>query len=74
MARALELAIAKLAGLSDEQQEWFGRELLEQVEAMSRLRADIEIGLRELDAGRGQELDIEEVLRKVRPGHIGRSE
>ncbi|MBV8840782.1 MAG: hypothetical protein JO000_29945 [Alphaproteobacteria bacterium] len=66
MAKALELAIAKLAGLSREQQEWFGRELLEQVDAMSRLRADIEVGLREFDAGLGQGLDIEDVLRRTR--------
>ena len=51
MARALELAIAKLASLSRDQQAWFERELLKQVDAMSRLRADIEAGLRELDAG-----------------------
>ena len=35
----------------------------------SRLRADIQVGLDELDAGKGEELDIEELIRQVRKEH-----
>jgi hypothetical protein len=38
-------------------------------EEIARLRADIEIGLRQLDAGEGEELDIEDVIRQVRKEH-----
>jgi hypothetical protein len=36
------------------------------IDTRSRLRADLEIGLRELDAGLGKELDIEDVIRQAR--------
>lgn len=66
MAKALELAIVKLAGVSRDQDAWFGRELRTQVHAMSRLRADIEVGLRELDPARGRERDREDLLQQGR--------
>ena len=40
-------------------------------DSLSRLRADIEEGLRELDAGLGQELDIEDVIRQAHREHEG---
>jgi hypothetical protein len=33
---------------------------------LAQLRAEIEIGLNELDAGLGEELDIEELIREAR--------
>jgi Arc/MetJ-type ribon-helix-helix transcriptional regulator len=41
----------------------------EPTDRSSRLRADIRIGLDELDAGQGEELDIEELIRQVREEH-----
>ena len=66
MVKTLELAISKAASLSEAAQEQLGRELLERIDELSELRAEIEIGLKELDAGLAEELDIEEVIREAR--------
>jgi hypothetical protein len=72
MVKALELAITKAASLPEEAREQLGRELLERIDTLSQLRADIDVGLRELDAGLGQQLDVEDVIRQARREH-GRS-
>jgi hypothetical protein len=69
MVKALEIAITKAASLPEAAQEQLGRELLERIDTLSRLRTDIEIGLRELDAGLGEELDIEDVIRQAHREH-----
>jgi hypothetical protein len=66
MVKILELAISKAANLPEAAQEQLGRELLERIDALAELRAEIEIGLKELDAGLAEELDIEEVIREAR--------
>jgi len=66
MVKTLELAISKAANLSEAAQEQLGRELLERIDALAELRAEIEVGLRELDAGLGEELDIEDLIREAR--------
>ncbi len=66
MVKTLELAITKVAKLPEAAQEQLGRELLERIETLELLRAEIESGIRELDAGLGEELDIEEVIRQAR--------
>jgi hypothetical protein len=66
MVKALELAIAKAANLPEAAQEQLGRDLLERIDALASLRADIQVGLDELDAGRGEPLDVEELLGQVR--------
>jgi hypothetical protein len=66
MVKTLELAISKAAGLSEAAQELLGRELLERIDELAELRAEIEVGLRELDAGLGEELDIEALIREAR--------
>jgi hypothetical protein len=66
MVKTLELAISKAANLSEAAQEQLGRELLERIDALAELRAEIEVGLRELDAGLGEDLDIEDVIREAR--------
>lgn len=63
MVKMLELAMTKAA------QEQLGRELLERIDALAALRAEIEIGIRELDAGEGRELNLEEILRRARSDH-----
>jgi hypothetical protein len=66
MVKTLELAISKAANLPEAAQEQLGRELLDRIDELSELRAEIEIGLKELDAGLAEELDIEEVIREAR--------
>jgi hypothetical protein len=69
MVKTLELAITKAAALPEAAQEQLGRELLERIETLAELRAEIEIGVRELDAGRGEELDVEDVIKQARDEH-----
>jgi len=69
MVRALELAMTKAADLPEAAQEQLGRELLERIDNLSSLRAEIQIGLDELDAGKGEELDVEELIREARKEH-----
>lgn len=64
MVKTLELAIAKAAVLSEVAQEQLGRELLERINTLTKLRAEIEIGIRELDRGEGEPLGIEDVIPK----------
>jgi hypothetical protein len=66
MVKTLELALSKVADLPEAAQEQIGRELLERIDALARLRGEIAAGLRELDAGEGEELDIEEFIRQAR--------
>jgi hypothetical protein len=72
MVKTLELAISKATNLSEAAQEQLGRELLERIDALAELRADVETGLRELDASLGEELDIEDVIRQARDEHAGK--
>jgi Arc/MetJ-type ribon-helix-helix transcriptional regulator len=72
MAKALELAFAKAAQLLEATQEEIGRELLEHLDALATLRAELEIGIRELDEGKGEELDIEDVITRARAEHAKR--
>ena len=62
MVKALEQAIAEIATLPDADQEEIGRRLLSHVEKLRQLREEIDKGLRSLDAGQGQPLDIAEFL------------
>jgi hypothetical protein len=69
MVKTLELAMTKAAALPEEAQEQLGRELLERIDTLAKLRAEIEAGGRELDAGLGEELDIEDMIRQNRDEH-----
>lgn len=64
MNATLELALAKVSKLPDEAQERLGLELLDRLATLERLRADLDIGIKELDAGLGAPLDIEDVIRR----------
>ena len=65
MTKALQLAMTKAAALPEAAQEQLGRELLERIERLNELRAAVEVGVRELDAGMGEELDIEEFIGQL---------
>ena len=69
MVKTLELAISKAAELPEAAQEQLGRELLVRIDTLSKLRAEIEIGLQQLDEGKGDELDLGDFLRQVRKDH-----
>jgi hypothetical protein len=62
MVRTLEQAIAELERLPTEDQEQIGRTLLSYVEKLRALRAEIDKGLRSLDAGRGIESSVEDFI------------
>lgn len=72
MTNTLELAIAKASELPEAAQDLLGREMLERIQALAALRADIKVGIDELDAGLGEELDIEELIADLNSEHAGR--
>jgi Arc/MetJ-type ribon-helix-helix transcriptional regulator len=69
MGKMLERAIAEVATLPEAAQEEIGRELLAHVEKLRQLRADIDEGIRSLDAGEGKELDIDEFIARMHRQH-----
>ena len=72
MVKTLEKAIAEVSNLPDADQEQIGLQLLSHVEKLRRLRAEIDKGIRSLDAGEGTPLDVEDFLRRQNERH-GRS-
>jgi hypothetical protein len=66
MVKVFEEAVAKITALPETDQEQIGRELLEHVEKLRALRADLQAGIDSLDAGRGQERDISDVIKRAR--------
>jgi hypothetical protein len=62
MVRTLQQAIAELERLPTEDQEQIGRTLLSHVEKLRALRAEIDKGLRSLDAGLGRESSVEDFI------------
>ena len=73
MVKTLELALSKVSQLPEAAQEQIGRELLDRVDALKRLQAEVEIGLRELDAGEGRPLDIDDVIKQARGEYARKS-
>ncbi len=72
MVKALQRAIDKVATLPEADQEEIAQQLLAHVEKLSKLRADIDAGIRSLDAGKGKPIDIDELIAKMNKGR-GRS-
>ena len=66
MSKALDLAIRKAASLPEPVQEQLGRELLERIQALTELREALDVGVRELDAGLGEELDLATFIKQLR--------
>jgi hypothetical protein len=65
MVKTLQKAIAEIANLPAADQEEIGRKLLSHVEKLRTLRADIDAGMRSLDAGKGRPLGIEQFIGKM---------
>jgi hypothetical protein len=72
MVKTLELAFAKAAALPEAAQEQLGLEMLERIHDLKELRADLEAAERELDAGLGEKLDAEELLRSIQAEHAAK--
>jgi Arc/MetJ-type ribon-helix-helix transcriptional regulator len=72
MVKTLAKALKELTSLPEADQEQIGRQLLSHVERLRQLRAEIDKGIRSLDAGEGKPLDIEEFLTRENERH-GRS-
>lgn len=72
MSKVLERAIAEVEGLPEADQEEIGRQILSHVEKLRRLREEIDKGLRSLDAGKGEPLDIDEFIAEQNARHAGR--
>ncbi len=66
MTSTLRLAMEKAAQLPEAAQEQIGLELLDRIAALEELRAEIQIGIDQLDAGLGEPLDVEDVKRRGR--------
>ena len=71
MVKTFELAIEKIAKLPEAAQEQLGRELLQRIERLNQLRADLDVGIAQLDADMGRELGIENVIKQLNEEHAG---
>ncbi|HEY6833946.1 MAG TPA: hypothetical protein VI251_15810 [Pseudolabrys sp.] len=69
MTRVLREAIAKVEALPEADQDRIARELIDYLDKLGALRADLQDGIRQLDAGEGRELDVEDFLRQMRAQH-----
>jgi hypothetical protein len=64
MVTILQQAIAEAERLPASDQEHIGRTLLSHIEKLRALRAEIDKGIRSLDAGQGKESSIDEFIRQ----------
>jgi hypothetical protein len=69
MTKVLKEALAEVERLPEADQEIIGRQVLSHVEKLRLLRDDIDAGVRSLDLGEGQELDMNDVISVARPRH-----
>jgi hypothetical protein len=69
MMKVLQEALAEVGRLPASDQESIGRQVLHHVEKLRLLRDDIDVGVQSLDAGHGQELDMDEVISVARRQH-----
>lgn len=72
MTSTLELAIAKISQLPEEAQDQIGLELLDRMAALERLRAELDIGIREADAGLAKPLDFDVLIKRLHEEHARR--
>ncbi len=69
MTKVLREAIAKVEALPEADQDRIARDLLDYLDKLNALRKDIDVGVKQLDAGEGRHLDIDEFLRKMHEQH-----
>ena len=68
-AKILETAMSMAVTLPEPIQERIGQQLLAHIEALEALRADLQAGVDQLDAGQGQTFDIESIIETARREH-----
>jgi hypothetical protein len=69
MTKPLKEAVAVVEQLPEADQENIGRQMLTHVQKLQALRADIDAGIRSLDAGEGRELEVDDVIADARKRH-----
>jgi hypothetical protein len=69
MTKALKEVLAEVERLPEADQENISRQVLNHVEKLRALRADIDAGIRSLDDGQGQEVDMDDVISVARHQH-----
>lgn len=69
MNKVVDKAVGEIASLPRIDQERIGRGLLSHIEKLRRLRSEIDKGIRQLDAGQGEPLDISRFINRMRKSH-----
>lgn len=69
MTKLLEQAIETVRSLSEADQDRIANKLINYIDKLVALRADVDVGIRQLDAGEGRELNIDELLREIHEKH-----
>ncbi len=64
MVKTLQRAMAQIAALPDADQEEIEQQLLSHIEKLRSLRAELDKGIRSLDAGQGTTFGVEEFIRQ----------
>ena len=70
MSKPLAQAIEKARALPRADQDRIGRDLGRPVDDLRALRAKLDEGAAELDAGLGREIDVEDVIARARAQHV----
>ena len=65
MTTALKKAVSAVETLPQADQENIARQMLTHVEKLQALRSDIDAGIRSLDEGKGQEVEIDNVIARM---------
>jgi hypothetical protein len=69
MTKALKEALAEVERLPAADQENIGRQVLHHVEKLRALRDDIDAGISSLEAGKGSEVDMRDVVSRAHARH-----
>lgn len=66
MTKTLTQAFERASGLPEETQEYIGQAVLNRIHVLERLRAQIAIGMRELDAGKRIKINPDAFIKEMR--------
>ena len=69
MNKMVEKAVGELSTLPEQVQDQLAAELLRKVEKWRALKADIDEGIADLEAGNAREIDMEDFIRRARARH-----
>ena len=69
MTKTLKMAMKKASALHKEAQDEIGMEILERVDTIAWLRKEIELGIRDLDAGRRVKINPASFIKEMRRIH-----